>query len=644
HFPYVGYIDAAGNEVGYSIGPPHVRAYPSWNMLFAVADRPNQPVTYTVDTGSDVLTMTGWCGRTNSCDQMEHVDPLEPGVVITAELEDLTMSMVVADVSLATDTSAETVYGEADIDGQVDVTINQWNSGHYPANGWATTGVLASSPFTATFDGFDVRDAMILFAYHYDAVDGNRTLVAPGNFETAHFRVYPQYNAVGVAPPAADAPVTARLYDADGATLLDTTSTDHNDNPWWFWLNFDTGIEVGHWITVTSGSWEAGLQVPELTLEWDLDSDTIWGEAPKALVWVEIWNFSNWLGRFVPSDGYLLDTAAQYGWDLQWGDYMAATYQAPNGDLVQVEFNWPQIVANYAMDGSNQVWGGGAIPGNILYITITDASDQVIATGSTQPGSGWHGPQSYQLNFPDGTILPGYTVTVDFGEELVDAVEVVAITAYPDIVSDVVTGTAPANSFLHINVDCWNDGCWNALYNVPVDASGVFTADFSTVGHDIYYGDSFNIHHSNERGHQTQYSFWVPMPDLQIEKQQTPGHARPGGTYLYRIRYWNHGNGDAENVVITDSLPLSTIYFADTSGFSAIDGGSVITWELGTVPPYSYQEFYVALEVDAGVPTQTQLNDNCVGIATTSPGDPDPGNNWHCTAARGWMIATWVWA
>ena len=260
-----------------------------------MADAPNQPVTYTVNTGSETWTQYGWCRRLNTC-EWAYFPSLEPGYVITAEFPGGVNVMEIADVSMEPDTAGDGVSGEANIPGHLDVTICQWNSG--PINGCGVGATTASSPYAITFPGFDVRDGMQLYIYHYDAVDGNRTFATRGTMETAFFEVYPW--AVRGVPPHADEHVTAYLYDTDGTTLLASTDNDGDGYPWGFWFGDWQGysIEPGYWVTLTADSgWTAGLQVPVVTVEADAATDLIWGEAPKSTVLVEYVAGRHWNGQ-----------------------------------------------------------------------------------------------------------------------------------------------------------------------------------------------------------------------------------------------------------------------------------------------------------------------------------------------------------
>jgi uncharacterized repeat protein (TIGR01451 family) len=220
--------------------------------------------------------------------------------------------------------------------------------------------------------------------------------------------------------------------------------------------------------------------------------------------------------------------------------------------------------------------------------------------------------------------VPSNTIHVDFGSGFTYSTTVVSITGQADVNSNIVTVTAPISSWVYMNADGptgWWESNWS-YENTQVGASGYVTFDLNVDGYDIVHGTSFNVHVED-----TQYTFWLPAPELSVDKWNVPGYARPGGVVVYGINYWNNGNGVAENTLIVDTLPPSTIWAGDTSGVvPTIGAGSVITWNLGDVEPGEGDGFVVTLDV-FGLSHGDTIDPNCAVITTTTPGDYDLGNN-----------------
>ena len=60
-------------------------------------------------------------------------------------------------------------------------------------------------------------------------------------------------------------------------------------------------------------------------------------------------------------------------------------------------------------------------------------------------------PVEYQLDFDDGKIISGNRVTVDFGDDFIDYVDVVSITVEPDMGTGFFTVTVPPSSTIYVN-------------------------------------------------------------------------------------------------------------------------------------------------------------------------------------------------
>ncbi|HIQ04221.1 MAG TPA: DUF11 domain-containing protein [Anaerolineae bacterium] len=114
--------------------------------------------------------------------------------------------------------------------------------------------------------------------------------------------------------------------------------------------------------------------------------------------------------------------------------------------------------------------------------------------------------------------------------------------------------------------------------------------------------------------------------DVTIAKA-APAYVVPGENAVFTITYGNAGLGDATNVVITDTLPISTTYVSDTSGLPTDTStlGTVV-WTVGNIVSQTTGiVFTMTLAVDTGVTGGTVLT-NTVDIATSST-ESNTGNN-----------------
>jgi len=70
-------------------------------------------------------------------------------------------------------------------------------------------------------------------------------------------------------------------------------------------------------------------------------------------------------------------------------------------------------------------------------------------------------------------------------------------------------------------------------------------------------------------------------PALSLTRTDNPDPVAAGATLTYTLSYGNSGNANATSVVLTDTVPASTV-FVSASGGGALSGGTV-SWPLGTL-------------------------------------------------------------
>lgn len=95
---------------------------------------------------------------------------------------------------------------------------------------------------------------------------------------------------------------------------------------------------------------------------------------------------------------------------------------------------------------------------------------------------------------------------------------------------------------------------------------------------------------------------FVEYIDLGITKSSIRNTAEAGQTVTYTLEYTNNSNYTATNVIITDTLPVSTTFDGDDSSFGTTTGGGVITWTVGTVNPHSGGSFVITTTIDSAIP------------------------------------------
>jgi uncharacterized repeat protein (TIGR01451 family) len=126
-------------------------------------------------------------------------------------------------------------------------------------------------------------------------------------------------------------------------------------------------------------------------------------------------------------------------------------------------------------------------------------------------------------------------------------------------------------------------------------------------------------------------SILPPQADLLITKSDDPDPAIANGTLVYTLIYTNAGPSDAQNVDITETLPVSVSYGGIVSqppGWSdppAYDSGppETLTWHIPTLVAGATGRIVLTVTVGADV---HDVFTNSVTISSTTP-DPDLTNN-----------------
>lgn len=627
---FIATADSEGDETWVIAGAPFIQVFDrsSNNQVRGRVDGPNLPVTATVNTGVSTSTLTGTSnpGAGISFD-FNSVENIFAGYTVTVESPTWVDSMTVASVLLDFDVDNDRVIGYAD-NGRAEVEVGQRESGSYPINGSAVQTATITGPFTVTFSDFDLRFGSWIDFRHFNG-DG---------YQTVAHRDLPYVDVgmphgVGGNAFAYNEAVTATLYYSDGATSKAWTANDKDGDPFRFWFDEWGGeqIEPGDWVTVVGASgWAAGVQTVDLSVDADETTDRMWGQAPVGLLYAQWDSYPVPGGRdeFVPTDGagnYLIDWSA-YGDDIQYGNNLRSYYTALNGNQVSRNFLWPWMRVNYSDDRVE----GDYEAGHTFWITVTDgvASTAVL---STTPGGGWGGPGfgTEDSDWPSGRpdIQPGDQVAFQSDDGYSNLITVGTITGNLDIAADTISGSIQAPFGAQtMTVEChiWVQSGPNPISVGGVAANGgSYTCDFSGTW-DILPGHSVAVMYIEpDDGDRVINVFREPAPNLWVNKQ-SQGDPAAGGNFVYQIEYQNGGEGEAANVVLTDTLPLSTTYVSDSSDVTAHVNGRVITWSLPTIPAQSDNyHFDLVVAVDPLLVSGTLHNE----VEIYAPYDEDPGNN-----------------
>jgi len=84
-------------------------------------------------------------------------------------------------------------------------------------------------------------------------------------------------------------------------------------------------------------------------------------------------------------------------------------------------------------------------------------------------------------------------------------------------------------------------------------------------------------------------------PILEIVKEDAKDPICITETLRYYISVSNEGDATAENVVVTDYIPLGTYFVAASSGGTYSDQMGAVVWELDSLPAGSREGLYIDL-------------------------------------------------
>ena len=113
----------------------------------------------------------------------------------------------------------------------------------------------------------------------------------------------------------------------------------------------------------------------------------------------------------------------------------------------------------------------------------------------------------------------------------------------------------------------------------------------------------------------------TPDVEIWVTKTGSASPVIPGEPMTYSLTITNNGPSDAENVVVTDTLPAEVTF--DSASPVPTSGPNPLVWNLGTLPADESRDILVTVTVNSNV---TAGFTNTVVVTTTTPGD-DPGNN-----------------
>ena len=516
----VTYTDANGNHVHSHLYVQAVNVYERFDRVFGYAT-PGASVNITVkDSGgiTKVTTATTADPEDGHYDISFDVD-IEPDDTVEVTADGTARSVVVADLTATMDLAGDDVLGTAPPTSTVRIYIwhltdAQWR--FYPK----TVTSDGAGNYTADYSGIlDIGRYDYVYACHPDG-EGDETIVF---YWPPLACVNVTYDNVwGYAAPGAS--ITATLKDSLGNVKDIQTVTAE---PWGYYEpGFSEDVVTGDRVEVSGGGVSATIPVQNLTADVDLAADTISGMAPASRpMIVRGWrSYAPGFNRALTSgaDGtYALDLSGQV--DLYNGYEGHVYYSQADDHKVFLHYHAPVVHVNQTHDG---VWGFVAVPDIPVTITVKSVTDTLKASVVVTSNF-----ESHFDAFYDGSvdIVPGDRVEVSTNPWS-NTVEVVALSMSIDADADMVSGTAPPNSLVRVQV--WDDEEGYTL--VPTDPSGNFMADFSGEV-DIEPGDTVRLGYENADHNEVYIYRYAPYARVNYTWDWVDGRASPGATVVVTV-------------------------------------------------------------------------------------------------------------
>jgi uncharacterized repeat protein (TIGR01451 family) len=105
--------------------------------------------------------------------------------------------------------------------------------------------------------------------------------------------------------------------------------------------------------------------------------------------------------------------------------------------------------------------------------------------------------------------------------------------------------------------------------------------------------------------------------DLEMLKTVTPLLVHAGQQAVFRLGVENHGPDNADNTVVTDTLPAGLTYVSNNCGASFV--APTLTWNVGNMPDGAIAFCEITVVVDAAATNTSSVSSQYL--------DPVPGNS-----------------
>jgi hypothetical protein len=288
-------------------------------------------------------------------------------------------------------------------------------------------------------------------------------------------------------------------------------------------------------------------------------------------------------------------------WDIKLGSHGEAAESDPDGDNTQRSWGIPNPAISVETPFSVWSTGEGWIEGATATLTVDDGSGGAAEYTDTTVIQRW-GPDPSEVGFDFQTdpfeILPGFVVTVADGTttQVLDVVGVTVDSVDEEL--NVVSGSAPGETWVNVNAGNDWDGCG---FDVLSEVDGSWVADFS--GDPCYmdlapgFGGAAQVY--DAEGDSSHRSWYLANPVIHVDPQhdRLAGFGWPGdGSVTIQIdEDTDPGNGMLGEWTGLPVDPGGDVWFdvPHDAGFDLAAGHFVRVIDEASVDPFPTKETQV---------------------------------------------------
>jgi hypothetical protein len=508
----VFYINPAGHEVYVEFSvptKPFMRVQSGSNYVSGALPVRSKQIAVTLrDAGGQVkataTTKSSYDGYfTVHLYQSGQPAIITAGDTVEVSAEGVLITVTVPTLTVQADRAADVISGQAPPSVPLKVTWSNSDSWYWDYHTWTVTSTAAGA-YTLNLSGEVDLERGNKLDVMYTNEDGHQIMVTNC---IPRLKAGLGSNQVSVLGPVY-APLTLTLLNTEGAPLYVTTATLNKfgyAKVYLYGAAAPVYLETGQTLVANLADEVMTLTLPHLTAWADPVANTISGMAPPgARLIVYAYNEYYW-GNYSPvtatvTGTYRVDFSGVM--DIGRDNRGEVIYLHPDGHRVTLDYAVPHVEVTL---GESHISGVAAMPG-VVTVTLHDA-------GGIFKGSGV-GTVSYNNAFNVYLITAQQQpVTVSGGDEIIiETTErmtytVSALTVAYDRQTGILSGTAPARTWLYISVR-------NKSRQIQAGPDGTYAMDWSDLS--PHPGERGSVVCSDKLGNQTRLYFTIPYYNIYL--------------------------------------------------------------------------------------------------------------------------------